>query len=481
MSTYGFLISVSLLVVLSYVFNLVAKRIRVPSVLLLITTGLLITLGGDYLNELTGLQLNLATLYDPAIVEMLGQVGIILIVMEGSLDLFLSRNKRPIVTRAFLAALLILLLSSVAIAFAFRYLHDTSFIRGLAYAIPLSVMSSAIVIPSVAGLQERKREFMIYESTLSDILGIMFFNFVVTTNQTGLGDIALSISTNLLITVGVSLLFAYLLVLMLNYLETQLKLFLIIAILVMLYATGKVMHFSSLLLIFLFGLILNNINTFFSGKLGRIIKKENAKPIVRDFKILTAETAFLVRTFFFVIFGMSIDLSALIDLDVLFVGGIVLLLIYGVRLLNLAVIQHSSIFPELLLAPRGLVTILLFYMIPVSYQIPDFGQGVMFFIILMTSLIMTVGLVVQRQQTEAFTDLELGANPVGDLQQEPLSPLTLSDDDGRHHPPDFTPPDSEIPSESSLWPAPPPKEPPRQAADQASKESSEEPSGEDKP
>ena len=51
------------------------------------------------------------------------------------------------------------------------------------YATPLSILSSAIIIPSVTALNPIKREFHIYESTFSDILGIIVFYYL--TGQLG--------------------------------------------------------------------------------------------------------------------------------------------------------------------------------------------------------------------------------------------------------------------------------------------------------
>jgi NhaP-type Na+/H+ or K+/H+ antiporter len=415
MNPYLFLIGISVLVVLSYLFNLVAKRIRVPSVLLLIGTGVLLNIGLRYLNEQAGMGLPLEAFYRSDLLSILGQVGIIMIVMEGALDLHLSKERRPLIIKASLAALIILIISVVAIALVIQELHAVSFHKGLVYALPLSVMSSAIIIPSVEGLNSEKREFMIYESTLSDILGIMLFNFVAITHVNGPLNMAKTIGLDLLVTLLVSAVFAYGLVILLNFIRTQVKLFLVIAILTLLYATGKMMHYSSLLIIFLFGLILNNLHTFFQGRLNKILHPENAKPLVRDFKMITMESAFLVRTFFFVVFGMSIDLAVLGEPDVLLVGSLIVVILYLVRLLNLSLIQRTSIFPELFLAPRGLVTILLFYMIPASLMIPAFGRGIMFFVIIATSVIMSLGLMFDRLKTHRVHqvhDFELGAEPV---------------------------------------------------------------------
>ena len=54
---------------------------------------------------------------------------------------------------------------------------NEEFIKTMIYAITLSIISSAIVITSIGKLNEEKREFMIYESIFSDIIGILVFNF----------------------------------------------------------------------------------------------------------------------------------------------------------------------------------------------------------------------------------------------------------------------------------------------------------------
>ena len=74
------------------------------------------------------------------------------------------------------------------------------------YAIPLSIMSSAIIIPSVGGLMGQKKEFMVYESTFSDILGIMFFYFMIeSAEKDGFQEVATYIGLNILVTVVVSI------------------------------------------------------------------------------------------------------------------------------------------------------------------------------------------------------------------------------------------------------------------------------------
>lgn len=416
MQAYVTLIAISLLVILSYFFNILAKRIRVPSVLLLLGTGIIVQYGFAYAIEKGWVELELSALTTPMVLTTLGQVGIIMIVLEGALDLQLTKEKRALVTNAFLAALLILIASSLSIAFIIQFFQeDASFLQGLAYAVPLSVMSSAIVIPSVGGLNATRRDFMVYESTISDILGIMFFNFLaIYVAEETAGDAAFRIGADFFVTLLLSALFAYLLVYAFNKITTELKLFLIIAVLTLLYSIGKLFHYSSLLIIFLFGLILNNIPVFFRWRLAGLIQPEAAQPIIRDFHTITIETAFLVRTLFFFIFGLSIKVEVLMDLDVILIGSLITAVMYLIRLVNLVAFHKTSIFPELFLSPRGLVTILLFYTIPDALILDGLGEGIMFYVILLTGLVMTFGLIFQRSKTPVYTDLELGANPTSE-------------------------------------------------------------------
>ena len=67
-------------------------------------------------------------------------------------------------------------------------------------------------------------------------------------------------------------------------------------------------------------------------------------------------------------------------------------------------IKINSVLPELFLAPRGLITILLFFSIPDEIkQGFEFGQyfdGVLLFVILFSCLIMTWSLVKEKKKLE---------------------------------------------------------------------------------
>ena len=289
----------------------------------------------------------------------------------------------------------------------FMYIFpDTSLYTAIIYAIPLSIMSSAIIIPSVGRLIENKREFMVYESTFSDILGILTFYFMIGADGgAGGGSLILEISLNILGTIVLSVIVAYVMVYLFQHLQMQVKLFLIIGILMLLFAVGKIFHLSSLLLILTFGLVLNNTDLFFQGRLSKIFDKEKVKPILHDFHTLTLESAFLIRTFFFVIFGLSISISSLYNFEVAINSAVIVAVLYCIRYLLLRVFGKGHMFPEVFIAPRGLITVLLFFVVAKndSFTIENFDTGLLLYPILITSMIMMVALITYRG--EKVTDV----------------------------------------------------------------------------
>ena len=169
MTTYTVLIILSALVIFSYLFDLVASKTKLPSVLLLLVLGIGLRLLVD--------ELQIHTFNFLQILPTLGTVGLILIVFEGSLELKYAKDKNKIIKGAFLSALIILILTVGVITFIIHQITHQELYICFVNAIPFSVISSAIAIPSVASINKHSKEFIIYESSFSDILGIIAFNF----------------------------------------------------------------------------------------------------------------------------------------------------------------------------------------------------------------------------------------------------------------------------------------------------------------
>lgn len=397
-NAYIAVIATSFIIILSYFFNVIAKKTNIPSVLLLIILGIGLKWASEYFGIGTGD-------YLINILEILGIVGLTMIVLEAALDLELTKDKWPIIWKSFSVAIISLLVSSIATAYVLQHFYIEDFFKAYVYAIPLSIMSSAIVLPSVGGLDEHKKEFMVYEATFSDILGIMLFYFIlgnVDTTDTHL--IVWDVVSNILITITLSIIISYGLVLIFQKLNTQVKLFLLISVLLLMYSIGKLFHLSSLIIILIFGLVLNNHQLFFFGPLKKLLHNPSVNGILHNFRLVTMESAFVVRTFFFVIFGMTITLATLFNVEVAIVSLIVLGILYGLRFVLLKLFLRKEILPQLFIAPRGLITILLFFSIPQELQVSSFNTGVLLFIILITSIAMTLALVLSGKKIEPYED-----------------------------------------------------------------------------
>jgi len=117
MGSYSILIGLSIAVILSYLFDVIARATKVPSVLMLLLTGIALRQSADYF----GFSLGIPTV----VLEIFGIIGLIMIVLEGSLDLKLTRNKAPLIRRSFLAAALMLVVQAVVLVLALIYIALT--------------------------------------------------------------------------------------------------------------------------------------------------------------------------------------------------------------------------------------------------------------------------------------------------------------------------------------------------------------------
>ncbi|NJS15930.1 MAG: sodium:proton exchanger [Nostocaceae cyanobacterium CSU_2_110] len=328
--------------------------------------------------------------------EILGVTGLIFIVLEAALDLKLEKTKLPLISKAFFSALGLLALTAGFIALIFVYYFGTDFRQALIHAIPLSVISSAIAIPSVANMIEEKKEFVVYESTFSDILGIVAFNYIVAGNSSGAGAV-LSFSWDIILIIVISIASTISLIFLLNHATTHVRFYLTFAIIVLAYSFAKFLHLPSLILVLCFGLVINNFRLFDFPVVHRFLSFERLHEVTRELKLMTAETAFIIRTFFFLIFGYSVNVALLKSDEVIFIGLAIIGITLVVRYAFLKYLLKISSAPLALIAPRGLITILLFYSIPSELKMKGLSEGVLFIVIVLTGLLMTVGLLINKK------------------------------------------------------------------------------------
>ena len=405
LGAYSIVIGGSLIIILSYFANLLAKRTNIPSVLVLIGMGI----GIRQMMQTFGMH---DIPYEGIILELLGTVGLIFILLEAALDLELSKEKLPLIWKSATISLLILIASTLGIAAFLDHFLGLPHFSALVYALPLSIMSSAIIIPSVGGLSMEKKEFMVYESTFSDIWGIMAFYLLLGNQHAETNsEIFIAIGKNIGGTLLISIIVSYKLVYILQKINSSVKLFLSIAVLMLIYSIQKLLHLSPLILILIFGLMLNNYKIFFPKIFQNILvflglpllDGKKMKGLRHDFHVLTLESAFVIRTFFFVMFGATIVVSSLMNLEVIFYGLIISVILYVARYIFLLLFRINDPASLLYIAPRGLITILLFFQIGSKHpelQSSKFDSAILLVVILVTSIVMTFSLIKQGSGLE---------------------------------------------------------------------------------
>lgn len=401
LSTEWILIIMGSVVVLSYLFSLIAGKLKLPSVLLLLATGIVLR----FLSDLRGWEIFMPE----QLTEMLGVTGLIMIVLEAGLDLKLGREKLALIRNSFFSAFFILILSAAAISAALYYWLEEPLRNCIVYAIPLSIMSGSIVIPSIHTLANQKKEFLVYEASFSDILGILLFNYFSgddVTSPVAMGGFVL----NIVLSVILALLISMLLLFILTKSATTIKFFLVFALLIILYEAGKLIHLPSLIIILVFGMIMNNWHLVKLPGIAKLFKKEKVEETTHLLHTVTAESSFLIRTFFFILFGFSMDLSLLGDKGVLIAGGAIVLILLVIRFLYLRFFLRENVYPEVAFIPRGLITILLFYKIPEALQLRNFNEGILFFVILVTGLIMMLGMIFYKKRGSEIVEEALLSN-----------------------------------------------------------------------
>lgn len=401
--TTSIIIVICILILLSYIFDIKSSKIKVPSVILLLALGWLVKQATFFFEiEIPDLQ--------PAL-PILGTIGLILIVLEGSLELEISKRKLPFVGKSFIIAFLAIIIFSIGLAYALHIVDGIPLKSALSNAIPLGVISSAIAIPSVQNLSNRNKEFITYESSLSDIVGVIFFNFIAMNEVIGLVSIA-NFFLNMLIILVISFIATLGLSYLLSRITHSVKYTPIIIMLILIYVISKTYHLPALLFIMLFGVFLANINKFKRYKHIQKLEPDILSEEVHKFGELTSEMAFLIRSLFFLLFGFLVKTSELLNTkSILWAVGICAL-IYSIRLVLLKVFRFP-LQPLLFIAPRGLITILLFLSIPVSAHSDLINNSLIIQVIILTSLIMMVGLMPGKKKPK---------KPIVNIKEEEIKP-----------------------------------------------------------
>jgi cell volume regulation protein A len=381
------------LLVLAFAANRLFRWTRIPDVVVLMATGVMI---GPILHWARPDQFGEVT-------HAFGTLALILILFEGGLDLNI-RETMSHFPGGLLFGIVTYALTTVGVGYiASASLGLTPHDGFLAGAV-VGCTSSTIVLPVLQQWKTGKeiKIILLLESTLGDILGVLTVGFLLGSHPAGgsvVGDFLTGFFSQVAISLGVSFLIGFGWSRLLPYLsEQQFWQVLTFSMVLLLYAGTERLGGSGLLAVLGFGLALSNIPG---------VQREIAPPLFLftppssepHERILNfhAELSFLIRTFFFVLIGVVVQLSGLRPIWPLMLG--VIGAIYLGRWISIQLCRWTwrGLGPSdrekiLWMLPRGLITIVLaLEIVEVRGPSMAFLPAMSFAAILLTNLILVFG------------------------------------------------------------------------------------------
>jgi Kef-type K+ transport system membrane component KefB len=376
------ILGLCVVVLLSYLFDITFKYSKIPGVVLLIALGIVLQLIVNY----TGFEIpNLRPM-----LPVLGTLGLILIVMEASLEIKFEKHKIKGLLQGIMASIVLTVLFVSILTFVFIKIWQLPLAATLLNVIPLGIISSAVAISASGLLNRDQREFITFESAVSDIFGILLFDFIILNHESftaGLVDFASKTLVTIIIAAILTVLLAWLLY-KINY---HVNYIIILTAVVMAYALAKLIYLPGLFLVVAFGLSLSNNHLAQNTFVKRFIDFDKFRNDIDSFKKILAELTFIVRSFFFIMFGFYVNLSGLIDVHSVMLAVAITAFIFFLRLVFFYLFIGKDSGKLVWFAPRGLITILLFMSVPDMFRIDIINEEVVTLVILMSIFVMMLG------------------------------------------------------------------------------------------
>ena len=298
------ILALCLIIIVAYFFDITSKYTKIPGVGMLILLGI----GIQILVENTGFIMpNMEPL-----LPVIGTLGLILIVMEASLDIKLKKEKTGLVLKSIFSAVFLFAFFVTILTIVMVYLMNYPVIESMINAIPLGIISSAVAISSSAHLEADQKEFIIYESSFSDIIGILAFDFILI-NQNAIGWGLLHFTLQGLLTVVLAAVITSVLAILLHKINYHINYVIILTYVVTVYALAKLIHLPALFLVLVFGIALSNSQLVENTFIKRYVEFEKFRNDVESFRKILRELTFIVRSFFFIMFGYYTSLGGLFN------------------------------------------------------------------------------------------------------------------------------------------------------------------------
>ncbi|GGA75735.1 sodium:proton antiporter [Edaphobacter acidisoli] len=350
------------LLVLAYVANRFSRRTRVPDVIVLLGSGIVL---GPVLHWIDAASF-------PGIIRGVGTLALILILFAAGLELDLRRSLRQFVSGMVLGIISYVLTMGGVTYFCLRMLHMGR-LPAMMVAAPLACMSGSIVLPILDQLDLRfdLKTTLVIEASFGDGLGALVVGVLLGmaggTNLQSAGAIVRGMFAmfffRFLLAVIIAVVAGFLWVRLLPHIsDKQFWQALTFAAVLMVYSVTHALGGSDLVAVMVFGATLTSLlDPQKELELGFELVQDGRSTQIHTFH---SELAFLVRSFFFVLLGTMIRLHGLREQLLSSVGILCVFMIaraVAVTASRVAWRGTSSRERELamLLIPRGLITAVL--------------------------------------------------------------------------------------------------------------------------
>ncbi len=324
-----------------------------------------------------------------SMVPMAGAIGLVLIVLEGALDIELRRERIKLAAKASAVAIAAFLLCAGPFVLIATHVLHLGYLQAAILATPFAVISSAIAIPASQLLEAHAREFVVYESSVSDIFGVLIFIALVNSGGTLRGFLT-DLAGGGLLSLVLAFVCSVALVLVSTRTDAHVRYIPLLAGLFALYASGQLLHLSPLVMVLLFGLMLNNKEALDRVAALRGVAKKISPVTVGEFKVLVQELTFAVRGFFFFLLGYSTNLADFAVLRSWVAGAVILIIAYGARYVLLRLMERRLAASLAWIAPRGLVTVLLYLEAAQKVALPTYLDGTVRLVVILSATLLAL-------------------------------------------------------------------------------------------
>jgi cell volume regulation protein A len=379
---------VGVLVFLAHLFTGIFSRTRIPDVILLIIIGICV-----------GPVLGLASpdLFG-AIGPIFTTITLIIILFESGLAMRLNMLRSALGGAMILAPLSFFMTMAIVAGFAI-WLADLEVLPAFILGAIVGSTSEAVVIPLLRQLRikEETRTLLSVESSVNDVLSIVITMALIEAYVLGEFEIA-KVSGDLISSFLVALVFGIIGALIWSVLLNRIRaikntIFTTPAFVFVIYGIVETLGFSGAIAALAFGITIGNIETIRIPIFKTLSVKESVG-LNETEKIFFSEVAFLLKTFFFIYLGISLEL---ISNWLIIVGLILTAVAFVLRLPAVKWSIRKSLEPRdvsvmAVMIPKGLAAVVL-ATIPVQQGIvggeviKHITYGVVLISIVMTSFL----------------------------------------------------------------------------------------------